>query len=70
MTPEAVFRLGAKWYAATNKGCLGSFLRCIVKTQNFDGYGKIYERILMVEPPFFRRNSDLLSEKEDEREKG
>ena len=34
MTPEAVSRLGAKWYAATNKGGLGSILRGIVKTKN------------------------------------
>ena len=50
MTPEAVSRLGAKWYVATNKGCLGSILHGIVKTQNFDGYGEIYDRMRMVKP--------------------
>ena len=50
MMPEAVSRLGAKWYAATNEGCLASILRCIVKTQNFDGYGEVYDRMRMVEP--------------------
>ena len=45
MTPEAVSRLGAKWYAATNKGGLGSILRGIVKTKKFDGYGEMYDRM-------------------------
>ena len=48
MMPEAVSKLGAKWYAATNMGGLGSILRGIVKTQNFDGYGEIYDRMRMV----------------------
>ena len=50
MTPEAVSRIGDKRYAATNKGALGSILRGIVKAQNIDGYGEIYDKMRMVEP--------------------
>ena len=38
MTPEAVSRIGVKWYAATSR-----ILRSIVKAQNIDGYGEIYD---------------------------
>ena len=50
LKPEAVSRLGIKWYAATDKGSLASMLCCIVTATNFDGYAEIYNKTRAVDP--------------------
>ena len=45
LKPEAVARLGSKWYAATDKGSLASMLRGIVIASNFEGFGEIYDKM-------------------------
>ena len=49
-TPEAVARLGNRWYAATNKGSLASMPRGIVIASNFEGHGEIYDKMRAVNP--------------------
>ena len=49
-TPEAVSRLGIKWYVATNKGSLASMLRGIMMATNFDGYAEIDDKMEAVDP--------------------
>ena len=50
LTPEAVSRLGIKWYAATNKGSLASLLHGIVIVTNFDDYAEFYDKMRGVDP--------------------
>ena len=50
ITPEDVSRISSKWYAAVNKGSLGTMLRAAVLTGNIGGYGSIYDQMRAVEP--------------------
>ena len=43
ITPKAISRIGNKWYAAVNKGNLGSMLRTALLTGNISDYYIIYD---------------------------
>ena len=50
ITPEVISRIDNKWYAAVNKGSLGSMLRAAVLTCDIGCYGAIYDQMRAVEP--------------------
>ena len=50
ITAEVISRIGNKWYAAVNKGSLGSILRVAVISDNICCYGLIYDQMRAVGP--------------------